>query len=100
MGFKMHDYKDGTIGLAAFCDVCREQVTENDGYILWNSYNPDNWLLIHKMRCDPTLLHAAEKYIYNMSMPLGVEIVYLVNSMGLDFDQERRTEEIYTRIEP
>ena len=39
MGFELHTYPDGTVGLAARCDVCGERI-ETDGFIVWN-LDPD-----------------------------------------------------------
>lgn len=82
MSFQMHNYKDGTIGLAAFCDVCKKQITEH-GYVVWNGADVSDWLVIHQGKCDPG------RPRYDNSMPLNVEIVYLANSTGVDLDKAR-----------
>jgi hypothetical protein len=81
MGFRMHDYRDGRVGLAAFCSVCGEQIREN-GYVVWD--DPADWLLVHQARCDPGGR-------YRNSMSLDAEIVYLANSVGVDLDEARET---------
>jgi hypothetical protein len=79
---RLHTYADGRTGLAAFCDVCGEQITEH-GYVVWK-YHDDNdqpvdVLIVHQARCDPG-------GDYRMSMPLDVELVYLANSAGVDLN--------------
>ncbi len=80
MGLRMHTYPDGRTGLAAFCDTCGEQITEN-GFVVWNEENGEDgwavteWRTIHQSRCDDMR--------YRNSMPLDAEIVYLANSTGM-----------------
>jgi hypothetical protein len=81
---RMHEYESGRTGLAAFCDVCGDQITEN-GYVVWNGTDVSDWLVIHQARCDPG------RPRYDMSMPLDVEIVYLANSASVDLDEARES---------
>jgi hypothetical protein len=69
----MHRYSEGMDGLGAFCDVCDEQIIEN-GFVVWNSDNLDDWLVIHQGRCDPG--HASG---YDCSSPLDLEMLYLAS---------------------
>ena len=80
MGLRMHGYDDGRTGLAAFCDVCSRQITEN-GYVIWNDKDLSDWKVIHQDSCD---LES-----YGMSMPLDAEIVHLAHSAGIDLDAAR-----------
>jgi len=82
---RMHRYPDGTDGLAAFCDVCGEQIREH-GFVVWNGDDPNDWLVIHQARCDPG--NAAG---YDCSMGLEAEVIYLANSAKIDLDKARET---------
>jgi hypothetical protein len=80
---RLHTYPDGRTGFAAFCDVCGEQITEGDGYVVWKGHDdndqPFDVLIVHQARCDP-----GHEPGYHDSMPLDVEIVYLAGSAGVD----------------
>ena len=84
MTLRMHRYPDCLTGLAAFCDVCGEQITK-DGYVVWNSADESDCLVVHQGRCDPGGLR------YGSSMPLEDEILYLANSVGADLERARKT---------
>jgi len=89
MSLRMHRYEDGRDGLAAFCDVCGEQITEH-GYIVWNPENLSDWLVVHQARCDPGYPGSPYRQRYSYSMDLDVEIVYLANSVSADLEDARR----------
>jgi hypothetical protein len=89
---RLHRYPDGLTGLAAFCDVCGERITEN-GYVVWNDERPDEMLIIHQGRCDPGREHG-----YGASMPLETELVYLANSVGADLKRAARMVRLYSMI--
>ena len=80
---KMHTYGDGRTGLAAFCDTCGRQITDN-GYVVWNEDDTGvtEWRVIHQRICDDNR--------FDMSMPLNVEVVYLANSTGVDLSEAIR----------
>jgi hypothetical protein len=80
----MHQYPDGLTGLAAFCDICDEQITET-GYVVWNTQDPNDWLLVHHSRCDPG--GPRSNYRYGSSMSLSAELIYLANSAGVDLTE-------------
>lgn len=83
----MTRYPDGRTGLAAFCDVCGEQITEN-GYVLWRNDESDEhleeWVVVHQGRCDPDRCVRPKSFPY--SMELNVEIIYLANSVDADLE--------------
>lgn len=81
MGVQVHEYENGMTGLAAFCDVCKQRITEH-GFVVWDPENLADFLIIHQARCDP-----AGRYAH--SMDLDVEIIYLANSVGADLDSAR-----------
>jgi hypothetical protein len=87
VSFRMHKYQDDLTGLAAFCDVCYEQITNDEGYIVWNPDDVDDWLLVHQVRCDPGGRQGSR---YTCSMPLDVEIVYLANSVGVNLQAAKK----------
>jgi hypothetical protein len=91
MPFRMHDYDNGLTGLAAFCDVCGDQITKNDGYIVWPGDRPTDFLVIHVGRCDPN-------GVYDCSSPLDTEMVYLANSTGIDLAQARKRAALLSSI--
>ena len=85
---RLHAYDDGRVGLAAFCDTCGEQITEH-GFVIWRYTDDDcgevaEWRVIHQARCDPG------GTLWENSMGLEVELVYLANSAGIDLDEARR----------
>lgn len=90
MSIRMHEYEDGKQGLAAFCDVCGDQIREH-GFIVWNGDDPSDWLLIHQSRCDPGRAGGAPHRHYDSSMGLDVELVYLANSAGIDLSAARKS---------
>ena len=95
MSFRMHRYEDGRDGLAAFCHVCGEQITEH-GYVVWNPDNVDgDWFVVHQERWDPGMRNGSP---YTYSMPLDAEILYLANSVGVDIDKARRRVALFERI--
>jgi hypothetical protein len=75
---RMHRYPTGQTGLAAFCDICQEQINEN-GYLVWTN-DLEDWLVIHQAKCDPGRA-------YPNSMDLAANIVYLANSAGVDLTE-------------
>jgi len=95
MTIRLHTYPDdGRTGLAAFCDVCGEQITEQ-GFVVWKDHDdndqPVDVLIVHQARCDPG-------GDYRSSMALDVEVVYLANSAGIDLDSARRDVELFARL--
>lgn len=74
---RLHRYPDGSVGLAAFCDTCHEQITER-GFIVWNEdeVGISEWRVVHQARCDNRR--------FKMSMDLEANIFYLANSAGIN----------------
>jgi hypothetical protein len=91
MPIRMHRYDDGLTGLAAFCDTCGEQITER-GYIIWNGFDVNDWLVVHQARCDRG---HHDRHRYGHSMPLDVEIVHLANSAGVDLEATRERMRVF-----
>ncbi|MBA2706271.1 MAG: hypothetical protein H0U59_00500 [Gemmatimonadaceae bacterium] len=88
---RMHPYPNGTTGLAAFCDICHNQIREH-GYIVWNGDNVTDWLVIHQAKCDPG------RPRYDMSMPLDVELLYLANSAGINLKDASKSLRVFDMI--
>ncbi len=81
---RMHAYENGHHGLAAFCDVCGEQITEH-GFVVWNCDEEgriSEWRVIHQSRCDDP------RFQYSMS--LSAEWVYLGNSAGILWEDAKK----------
>jgi hypothetical protein len=84
----------GGTRLAAFCDVCGEQITEH-GYVVWKGHvesaQPADWMIVHQASCDPG-------GDYRLSMALDVEIVCLAKSAGVDLDEAVGNAEFFSRL--
>jgi hypothetical protein len=68
------------------CDVCQKSITnlghgKGGGIAIWRADKPEDFLFVHKMRCDPRCTNSRRRHEYSCWMPLGEFLERLTHSL-------------------